>query len=321
MSGTMARTMARTMGGAILAATLPALSAAALQTDPEGKPNEDGQEVCDRLASGSMAPKDIYEYFAHYSPVIRVRASHAMLAKDEGADPFIIRGLKSKDKRVVRASCDAISGFGGWAADRMKKRPAPTPERAAMVVPHLVPLLEHEALYVRDGALLALSRCGKKAAPHLPRVAEFLSDEEWWLREGAAMVLAGVGSPEADRYAVRLARTLLGERHIMCLNSMSRSLKSLMTTAAASKEVALVIGKGLAGMERAYIRQRGRDVLDGMGTKAKEALPHVDRLIEEEKRYIEKATADGTLGRWDQWDLDNLRKTREKISGQKAEKP
>jgi hypothetical protein len=30
---------------------------------------------------------------------------------------------------------------------------------------------------------------------------------------------------------------------------------------------------------------------------------------------------DGTLGRWDQWDLDNLRKTREKISGEKAEKP
>ncbi len=268
-----------------------------------------------------MAPKDIYEYFAHYSPVIRVRASHAMLAKDEGADPFIIRGLKSKDKRIVRASCDAISGFGGWAADRMKKRPAPTPERAAKVVPYLVPLLEHEALYVRDGALLALSRCGKEAAPHLPKVAQFLSDDEWWLREAAAMVLAGVGSPEADRYAVRLAGTLLRERHIMCLNSMSRSLKSLMTTAAGSKELALVIGKGLAGMERAYIRQRGRDVLDGMGTKAKEALPYVDRLIEKEKRHIEKATADGTLGRWDQWDLDNLMKTREKISGQKGEKP
>jgi len=321
MSGIMARTMARRIGGAILAATLCAPFAAALETDPEGKPNEDGQEICDRLASGTMAPTDIYEYFAHYSPVIRVRASHAMLAKDEGADAFIIRGLKSKDKRVVRASCDAISGFGGWAADRMKKRPAPTPERAAKVAPHLVPLLEHEALYVRDGALLALSRCGKEAAPHLPKVAVFLEDDEWWLREGAAVVLAGVGSPQADRYAVRLAETLLRERHIMCLNSMSRSLKTLMTTAAGSAEVALLIGKGLEGMERAYIRQRGRDVLDAMGTKAKVALPYVDRLIEKEKRYIEKATADGTLGRWDQWDLDNLRKTREKITGQKAEKP
>lgn len=317
----MSGTIARMMGGAILAATLPSLCAAALETDPEGKPNEAGQQVSGRLASGAMAPKDIYEYFAHYSPVIRVRASHAMLAKGEGAVPFIVRGLRSKDKRVVRASCDAISGFGGWAADRMKKRPAPTPERAAKVVPYLVPLLEHEALYVRDGALLALSRCGKEAAPHLPKVAAFLQDDEWWLREAAAMGLAGVGSPEADRYAVDLARTLLRERHIMCLNSMSRSLKALMTTAANSTEVALVIGKGLAGMERAYIRQRGRDVLDGMGTKAKEALPYVDRLIEKEKRYIEKATRDGTLGRWDQWDLDNLRKTREKISGEKAEKP
>ncbi len=33
---------ARKIGAAILAATLPALSAAALETDPEGKPNEDG---------------------------------------------------------------------------------------------------------------------------------------------------------------------------------------------------------------------------------------------------------------------------------------
>ena len=75
-------------------------------------------------------------------------------------------------------------------------------------------------------------------------------------------------------------------------------------------EVAKVVGKNLGDMERAYIRQRGRDILEVMGGKAKAALPYLDKLIAREDRALEQAGKNGMLDKWDKWDLENLKKTR-----------
>jgi len=303
----------------IFAGVLPILNVLALELDPPGRPNESGTEISERLAKGEISLEERFEYFSHYSPVIRMNASHSMGKEGEKALPYIIRGLQSKDRHVARAACDAITAFRGFFGVNVKSKKPIDPEIAAQAVPYLVPILGRQDFYLQAGALQALSKCGKAAAPHLPKVAKFLKDDEWWLRISAAYALQGVGSPEANKYVTQLAEAILIERDIMCLNGMAAALKELMKTAAACDQVALVVGKGLADMQRTYIRQRGRDVLDVMGPKARVALPYIDRLIEQEERTLEKAEKAGTLGHWDKWDLDNLKKTRERISGEKAE--
>lgn len=309
--------MARIRLLAIATALLPVLNAMALELDPPGRPNESGTAISEKLASGEMPLDERFEYFSHYSPVIRMNASHSMAKEGAKAMPYVIRGLQSKDRHVVRASCDAITAFRGFFGVNVKGKTSMAPEVAAPAVPYLVPLLDRPDFYIQAGALQALSKCGKAAAPHLSRAVKFLDDDEWWLRLSAAYVMQGVGSPEADQYAVELAEVLLKERHIMCLNGLTASLKELMKTAWTCDEIAELIGRNLVNMERAYIRQRGRDVLNIMGRKAKAALPYLDKLVEQEARYIEKAEKEGTLGSWDKWDLENLKKTREKIAGEK----
>jgi len=286
-----------------------------LRYDVPGVPNEAGETIQERLGDPGTPLETKYAYFSHYSPVVRRLASAAMASAGDEAMPFVLRGLRSGDRHRIRAACDAISGFEGWSYRRMKSNI--TPEAAARAVPELVRALEHEHVYVRDGALHALACCGKAAAPHLPRIAAFLADDEWWLRSSAALAIMAVGSPEADAYTIPLAEAMLGERPIMCLNDMSHALKTLMKTASTHEEVAGVLGRGLGGMERAYVRQRGRDVLDAMGSKGKEALPFVNMLIAEEERRVEEAEKEGALGDQDKSDLDNLRKTRDRIAGEK----
>ncbi|MHC4251211.1 MAG: HEAT repeat domain-containing protein [Planctomycetota bacterium] len=284
-----------------------------LRYDVPGVPNEPGEAIQEKLRAPDVPLETKYAYFSHYSPVVRRLASAAMASAGDEAMPFVLRGLRSGDRHRIRAACDAISGFEGWSYRRMKSK-IPT-DAAAEAVPDLVAALDHERLYIRDGALHALARCGKAPAPHLPKIAAFLADDEWWLRSSAALAILAVGSPEADAYAVPLAEAMLGERHIMCLNDMSHALKGLMKSMSTHGEVAKALGRGLEGMERAYVRQRGRDVLDVLGAKGKEALPFINLLIAEEERYVEKAEKAGTLGNWDKWDLDNLKKTRAKLVG------
>ena len=105
--------------------------------------------------------------------------------------------------------------------------------------------------------------------------------------------------------------------HSHLIEGLALADQALGMSARSTKERAKALGRGLGGMERAYVRQRGRDVLDVLGAKGAGALPFINLLIAEEERYIKKAEQDGTLGNWDKWDLDNLRKTREKLVGKK----
>lgn len=298
----------------ILSSFQSLLAGTALEIDPAGRPNESGTSIAEKLSKPETSLEERFKYFAHYSPVIRMKAAHSMTKEGEKAMPFIIKGLQSKNRHVVRASCDAITAFRGFFGVNVKGKTGIPPEIAAKAVPYLAPIVNRDDIYLQTGALQALSKCGKAAAPHLPKVMKFLKHDEWWLRISAAYVIQGVGSPEADKYGVDLAKAVLSERYIMCLNGMTNSLKELLKTSSATDEVAKVVGKNLGDMERAYIRQRGRDILEVMGGKAKAALPYLDKLIAREDRALEQAGKNGTLDKWDKWDLENLKKTREKIA-------
>ena len=290
--------------------------------DQGDKPNDEGGAIFAKLDDEATPLETVYEYFSHYSPVVRHKASQTMSKRGAAGMPFLIKALRSDDKYRIRAACDAISqvrGFFGVTVKTNRRRPqSMTPEINAEAVPDLAPLLDHKDMYVRAGVLQALSRCGKAAEPHLPKVATFLTDDEWWLRSGAAYVLHGVGSPEADTYLPALVEALLKERHIQCLNIMSATLKDVIKTSANREQLAEQIGKELGGMHHAFHRQRGRDVLDAAGVEAKVALPYVEALIAEKEKSIKKAEAQGKEAKGDQNELAQLKKTRGKLLGPKG---
>jgi len=292
--------------------------AAALDFDPPGRPNESGHAIAEKLAAETTSAEQIYEYFRHYSPVVRKKASEEMGRRGEEAMPLIVKGLKSSNRYEIRAACDAINGMRGFFGVNVKdERNNPiTIEMAAPTAPLLAELLDHEHMYVRVGALYALSRCGKAAAPYLPRVVKFLKDDEWWLRDGATYVLEGVGSPEADRYTRALAKAMLKEQHIQCLNNMSKVLGSLLQTASTADAIARTIVEQVEGMKTPYHRQRGRDVLNKMGTEAAALLPEIEKMIKRKEQAIAKAMESGSLGKYEEWDLEHLRTTQRILAGE-----
>lgn len=300
--------------GLLLVAGLAATSCGA-RIDPPGKPNEDAYVILDKLKDRTIPIEERVGYFAHYNPMIRLRASMSVMMEGDKAIPHIRKALKSKDKRIIRAGCDALCGPFGIAVRKRHLLAAMKPEAAAAAVPDLVPLLDHEDMYVREGALLALSNCGKAAAPHLPKVAEFLDDREWWLRNAAEKVIRGVGSPEADPYTTKLAKTFVKERDVYCMNQMAEALKHLMKTAGTSAAVSRILGEGLAGFPGPYHRYRPLSVLTVMGPKAKAALPALDAVIKSKEKMLERESKTKTPKElhWDYWSLENMKKTREKI--------
>lgn len=301
----------------ILVLLFSGISVTSLALDPEGKPNEDGHTIADKLGKADCPLEQRFDYFSHYSPTIRSMASSSMRKEGTNAIPYLLKGLQSGDRRVVRASCDAISGVRTFSGVNFKPHPAMTPEVAAPAVPYLIPLLEWDDPYIQAGVLQALSKCGKTAAPHLKQIVSYLKHKEWWVRVSAAYVLEGVGSPEADPYAQHLARALLNEHNIMCLTQMTRALRTLVGAASTSDAVVGVMGKGLESMERAFIRGQALDILQAMGPKAAAALPAIEDLISADERLLTKTDAASPIAKSLREDIANLTKAREAITPHK----
>ncbi len=93
-----------------------------------------------------------------------------------------------------------------------------TPDIAGGAVPKLLPLLKHEDLYVREGALMALSNCGKEAAKHLDKIVPLADDDDWWVRAGVAYVLHHVDQPETGNYVSAAVRSMLAEQSVYARN-------------------------------------------------------------------------------------------------------
>jgi len=283
---------------ALLALALLAAPAHAdLVIDPPDKPNEDIQELMGRLAGGAMPLPARAEYFAHYSPVVRRAASFSLMREGQKAMPLILEALKAKDRRVLRAGCDALCGpFGVGMVGRGRKelQAVMTPDIAGQAVPHLIKLLDHPDLYVRDGALLALSNCGKAAAPHLDRIAKFRDDPDWWLRSGASTVIKNIGPPESDRYAEDMTRTFLAEQRVYAKRRYMEMAAQFIQTSGKNEQVLQLVSQAMLTTEHAYYRWVLIEALSNAGPKAAPAPPAIATLIAKHQTTL-KETKDAKL--------------------------
>ena len=286
--------------------------------DKAGVPNEFGSDITKKLKDEATTKEEIYAYFSHYSPVIRHHASQAMFRQGKEAMPLLSKALKSGDRYKIRAACDAISQFRGFFGVNVNPgkdgtyKNGMTREMNAEAVPYLAPLLDHKDMNVRMGALMALSRCGKAAAPHLAKSMTFLTDEDQWMRGAAVYVLQGVGSPEADKYLPAVAKARGEEIHVQPLNIMSAAMKSIINTCADKDKVLVLMGKELKGMFHEFHRSRGTAVLAAAGPDAKVALGYLDKIIKKDEKLVAKDPEAKGIGDV-KWELKDMQKAREKI--------
>ncbi len=143
-----------------------------LSIDPPGQPNEGLGDMIDEVfgRATTLPTRDVpiaerAKYFGHFDSRIRRMAAYSLMREGQAAMPYIIKALKSDDIRVIRAGCDAIAGsFGMNGLGKGNYRKQMTPDIAGAAAPYLLPLLQHEDMYVREGVLMALSNCGEAAA-------------------------------------------------------------------------------------------------------------------------------------------------------------
>lgn len=132
----------------------------------------------------------------HWRYMIRAQAGKALLRR--GALDEIEKLLDDPDPRARRAGLDGMTDYRYWFA--IGKNPI----RSEQITPAMIASIRRmladpeEALFVVDGALMALSRAAPGAILDcLPLVLPWTTHEEWWLRQSAFMALAGVGRDAA----------------------------------------------------------------------------------------------------------------------------
>jgi len=276
-----------------LTALLAAQAGAREPMDPPSKPNEDIYDIIERLAGDEMTLAQRAEYFTHYSPVVRREASKSLMREGKKAMPFITKALQSKDKRVIRAGTDALSGpfgVGGVGRGRKELQAVMTPDIAGAAAPLLAKLLDHKDLYVRDGALLALSNCGKAAVPYLEKIVKMTrTAEHWWVRSSASKVIKRVGAPQSDTYAETMTRTFVAEPYVYPKRRLQEMVIELVKTGGKSGQVLQIVADALPRQKRDYFRYLLLEGLYKLGSDAAPALPAVEKLLTQEQQALAKA--------------------------------
>ncbi len=128
--------------------------------------------------------------------MIRTQAAKAL--RRVGAFDELERLLRDKDPRVRRAGLDGLTDYRYWFA--MGRDPIETEDFSPAMLATVRKMLADpdEALYVVDGALMALNRAPAQAvADSLPAILPWTTHEEWWLRQSAFLALSGAAADDA----------------------------------------------------------------------------------------------------------------------------
>ena len=295
-----------------LAGPLPA-APDGLEIDPNGRPNEDCYAIQEKLEQRSIPIAERVKYFRHYDPVIRRMAAFSLLREGEKALPHVLKALQSDDVHVIRAGCDALAGpFGFEGRLRRELMGSMPPEVAAKAAGHLAKLLDHKDMYVREGALLALSNCGKAAAPYLDKTARLRDDPEWWVRSAVARVLENVGQPQVDRCVPGLADSLRKEQTVFARNRMRDAAVGIARSGRSPGAIVKLLLEEATG-DSEYHRDQALEGLGRIGPPAKDALPVVEKLIEQQQARLRKANTNKEKGRIE-GKLRNLERVRRQIA-------
>jgi len=262
-----------------------------LSINAPGEPNEGLGDMIEEVFGHADTPptKDVpiaerAEYFGHFDSRIRRMAAYSLMREGQDAMPHIIKALQSDDVRVIRSGCDAIAGsFGMNGLGKGNYRKQMTPDVAAQAVAYLLPLLKHEDMYVREGALMALSNCGEAAAKHLDKIVDLANDGDWWVRAGVAYVLRYVVDPATGEHAGSTIANFLSEQSVFGKNRFRNAITEMAKRGHATEAIVDAL------MIEAQEEDGGAAVtaLSEIGPNAKVALP-----IFQQRRASAQARAD-----------------------------
>ncbi len=266
-----------------------------LAIDPAGEPNEDMETITNALAADELSVADRYKYMGHPNPVVRLRASLSMMRGGKDAIPYIRKALASKDRRVVRSGCDAIAGPFGWEKGRPESLPHMPPELAGQFAPTFVKLMDHDDMYVREGAVLAMSNCGKATWPHLKKIALMGEDPEWWIRAAVAQVIRLNESEKIDKLTNAVGVAYRAEQSVYARNRFRQGLVAMAKRGQqVDRVVALLIQEVRDGDDYfAIMATRG---IQDLGPAAKAAAPAIDERIAIYRARLAEAKTDRGRG-------------------------
>jgi len=173
--------------------------------------------------------KEIVRNCHHKRYMIRSQAAKAL--RIVGAFDEIEKLLRDPDPRVRRAALDGMADYRYWF--HVGKNPMKPEQFTPAMVEAIRSMLKNpdEAVYVVDGALMALSLASAKdIGEALPLIMPWTTHEEWWLRQSAFRALATAANDEEflPRVLPTMLDMLLKEDHTMPRQNMVGALNRLI---------------------------------------------------------------------------------------------
>lgn len=175
-------------------------------------------------------PRDeLVGYAYHHNYVIRTQAAKALMST--GAFSELEKLLEDPDARFRRAALDGMADYRYWFVKGGK--PIDSKHVSPAMIASIRKMLDdpEEALYVVDGALLALS-CAQpgEIAESLPLIMPLTKNDEWWVRQSAFFALAAAANDSltARKVLPTLAEMMLSEYRPQARETMYWTMERLL---------------------------------------------------------------------------------------------
>lgn len=183
---------------------------------------------------------------------VREKAGEVLAAKGPQSIPVLVQALQDRRSRVREGAATALRGFGKEA------------------VPVLVEALEADNSRLRRGACRALAELGPEAKGAVDALARLLGDKNEDVREQAARALAAVGEA-----ALKPLKSAL-ENDNRTIHEAAGLAFGFMGT-----EAVPVLVESLKH-EKNHVRYMSAYALGEMGPPAKDALPALKQLVQQD---------------------------------------
>ncbi len=266
-----------------------------LTNDPAGKPNADIHEIRQRLDADGYSLDERYKYFGHTNPIVRLRASLSMMRGGKDAIPYIRKALQSSDPRVIRSGCDAIAGPFGWAKGRAESLPHMPPTLAGQLAGTLAGLIDHEEMYIREGAILAMGNCGEAAWPYLDKIAAKADDPEWWISAAVGHVMRLNDTAKIENLTDAVAAAYRREQSVYGRNRLRSALVAMAKRGQQVDRVVALLMQEIRDGDDYFAIMATREI-QGLGYLARSAVPAIDERLAYYRTMLAEAKTDSGRG-------------------------